>query len=444
MGRRTGLGSGCRILRLVKTVAFVPAKGSSERINNKNLRILDGDLLFKRKLRQLLENPLVHTVCLDTDSEEIAAEAADLPVEILRRPSQLATNATDGHELFAWECDQILGDLYLQCLCTAPFVDSATITRALTALHESPNHDSLVAVSSSKQYEWREGRPSYGEGRIPNSVDLPATTLEAMSLYIATRDVLRQKKRFGPHPLLFPLTPTELIDVNWPDDLLLAETIAAGQRAQENLQLAALAPYLTSALLSDILREMGLNQTLPKELTGFGRFFGRAKTLQLDAVGEGESWHGIYDALRSYDFVRPGDVIVVENKVPDHAYFGELNAQIAMRSGAVGAVIDGVTRDTDSVRQLGFPVFARGSYCLDIKFRGVMRAMNMPVVIGGVTIRNSDYVFADGDGVLVIPFAKWPHVREQALRNIEKEWQVGMSIALGRPQMQILSAIGDF
>ena len=41
----------------MRVVAFVPAKGESSRIRNKNTVILDGEYLFKRKLRQLLECP---------------------------------------------------------------------------------------------------------------------------------------------------------------------------------------------------------------------------------------------------------------------------------------------------------------------------------------------------------------------------------------------------
>lgn len=430
---------------MTRIVAFVPAKGSSDRIQNKNLAILDGEHLFKRKLRQLLACPIIDQVVLDTDNDPLAALAADLGVTRLQRPSALASNATDGHALFAWECAQVPpADLYLQTLCTAPFVNAATVQRAIETLQKSPEHDSLVAITRAKQYTWSNGEPDYGRGRIPNSVDLPAVTIEAMSLYIVRASVLSSGKRFGAKPLLFELSPTEAIDVNWPEELVLAETIAAGERAQENLRLAALTPYLTSAMLSDITHELHVGGPLPREITGGGRFFGRAKTMLLDRVGPDESWRGIYDALDSYQFVRPGDAIVVENRVKDRAYFGNLNAQLAVRAGACGAVIDGVTRDHDDVLKLGFPVFARGHYCADIKFEGTMRSMNMPIDVGGVPVRNGDYVFADRDGVVVVPFEHWPTVREQALRAIEKEWRIGMAVALGTPPKRILGDLGEF
>jgi regulator of RNase E activity RraA/CMP-N-acetylneuraminic acid synthetase len=430
---------------MTKIIAFVPAKGSSERIHNKNLSVLDGEYLFKRKLRQLLECPLIDEVYLDTDSDEVAGLASDLPVRRLHRPPALASNATDGHELFAWECSQTQADIYVQALCTAPFVGPETLNRALNQLICSKDHDSLIAVTEAKQYIWKDSEPSYGRGRIPNSVDLPITTIESMSLYAVRHDAALAGKRFGRNPLFLKLSPTENIDVNWPEDLLLAETVAAGCRAQDNLRLAALMPYLNSALLSDITREVGIPScALPREISGQRRFFGRAKTLLLDQCKPGEAWQGIYDALDSYQFIRPGDVIMVENRVKDRAYFGNLNAQLAIRAGAVGAVVDGVTRDKDDVNKLGFPVFARGHYCADIKFEGTLRAMNKPILIGNTPVANGDYIFADSDGVVVVPSQHWSEIHQRALKAIEKEFNVGLAVAIGKPPKRIFETLGEF
>src|SRR3954463_13513553 len=217
----------------MRTVAFVPAKGESNRISNKNTVVLDGDYLFKRKLKQLLACPEIDDVYLDTESDRIIELASDLPVKILKRNAKLASNKTDGHELFANECAKVDADIYIQCLCTSPFITADTMTRAIKALKAKKDSDSLVAVQKRKQYTWTKGRPAYGEGRIPNSVDLPDTVIESMGLYMVRKkkNAKRPKRRFGDSVILFELTDEEAFDVNWPDDLALAERICAGYRA---------------------------------------------------------------------------------------------------------------------------------------------------------------------------------------------------------------------
>jgi regulator of RNase E activity RraA/CMP-N-acetylneuraminic acid synthetase len=433
----------------MKIVAFVPAKGSSERISNKNLTILDGEHLFKRKLRQLLACPLIDEVYLDTDSDEIAALASDLPSHRLHRPPHLATNQTDGHEMFAWECSNVQADIYIQALCTAPFIDTETIERAIKKLLETPDADSLVAVTREKQYLWLEGSPIYlQEGHIPNSIDLPTQTIEAMSLYLVrSQKSSPPTKRFGKNPILFEITPQEAVDINWPQDLLLGEAIAAGLRAQENLRLGALRPHLKTAMLSDITRELGLNCTLPRDIAPRGlqrSLLGKAKTLLLDRADEKNHWSGIYNALNSYDFVRPGDIIIVENRVPERAYFGNLNASLAIRAGASGAIIDGVTRDSAEVAQLEFPVYSRGHYCKDIKFDGTMISANMPITIGDVPIKNNDYIIADHDGVVAIPQEHWSNIIKITWENLEKEQLISKQVAQGIHARKIFENIGAF
>lgn len=438
----------------LKIVAFVPAKGNSERVSDKNTRILDGEHLFKRKLLQALDCPAITEVCLDTESKVMADMASDLPVSWLQRPAELATNATDGHGMFAWECTQRPdADIWIQLLCTAPFVTAETIGRAIARLLAEPEADSLVAVTRAKQYCWTGQGPAYGTGRIPNSVELPETIVEAMSLYIVRRTGEgAATRRFGTRPILFDLDPIEQIDINHHHDLVIAETVAAGFRQAEVTRFRAMLPHLSSPVLSDILKERGHRVVLPKVLrpTSGGKFLGRAKTIELAALAERPDrspdgpWHGIYGALQSYRFVRPGDVIMVATDVPEYAYFGDLNANLAIRSGAVGAVIDGATRDTADVRALGLPVYARGQTCDDIKYEGTLKAMNRPITMGDVTIANGDVVFADADGIVAIPRALWPEIEEAAWNVLSNEARIRMQAARGRDVDAILAECGAF
>jgi len=71
--------------------------------------------------------------------------------------------------------------------------------------------------------------------------------------------------------------------------------------------------------------------------------------------------------------------------------------------GARGAVIDGLVRDVKSIQRLGFPVFAMGIKPVDSKGRGLVIDYNIPVQCGGILVTPGDLIFADFDGVVVIP-----------------------------------------
>jgi regulator of RNase E activity RraA len=70
--------------------------------------------------------------------------------------------------------------------------------------------------------------------------------------------------------------------------------------------------------------------------------------------------------------------------------------------------------------------------------------MNTPIEIGGVRVENGDYIFADEDGVVVIPYRIWSDVKERILEGIEKEWKVGMAVALGIEPKSIIGSYGEF
>jgi len=428
-------------------VAFVPAKGSSERIENKNAKLLDGRPLVVHTLDRLLKCQNVNEVYLDTESDEIAKLAKHLPVKIMKRNRFLASNGTDGHALFMNEVHHVEADIYVQALCTAPFVRPETVDLAIDILTRDTRYDSVALVRKEKQYLWTDDEPAYGLGRIPNSVELPSTIIEAMSLYVVRRDAaLTTGRRFGNRVHLLETSPIESIDVNTPGDFELAGYIASGQRERERVILRTLRTELTSPVLADILDRLGVHGAIRglQPLTPDARILGRAKTLKLRALEAGEDFHGIYDALKSYERIVANDVIVVENGVPDFAYFGDLNARLAIRAGAVGAIIDGATRDSNNVRALGFPVFARGTFCVDVRNRATVDDMDCPVTIGGQLVEPGDLVFADADGVIVIPKKHERRAIELAMETISKESKISLDIALNVPATRILSATGAF
>jgi 4-hydroxy-4-methyl-2-oxoglutarate aldolase len=94
------------------------------------------------------------------------------------------------------------------------------------------------------------------------------------------------------------------------------------------------------------------------------------------------------------------DVLVVATGGGTLAVLGELFATEARRRGLAGVVIDGRCRDLQGLRQVGLPVFARGT--VPMSGSTVSRSeLNLPVACGGVQVRPGDVVFGDDDGLVI-------------------------------------------
>ena len=121
------------------------------------------------------------------------------------------------------------------------------------------------------------------------------------------------------------------------------------------------------------------------------------------------------------DRVQPGDVLVLT--MPEArpvALLGELLATQAKGRGAAAVLIDAAVRDTEELRELGIPVWARW-----IRVRGANRAevgeIDVPVEVGGAAISPGDAVVLDADGAVVIAKERIEEVARASLERAENE-----------------------
>ncbi|WP_166378368.1 cytidyltransferase [Pseudoalteromonas sp. Z9A4] len=432
----------------MKVVAFLPAKGSSSRIESKNMRLMDGKPLFLHTLEKLVDSNIFDDVYLDTESDDVIEAASEVNCKILRRDQELATNKTDGNQMFMNEVRQVEADIYVQVLCTSPFICMDTIAKGIDVLKNNDDYDSAVLVRKEKIYTWDHNGPKYNVEKIPNSVDLDDTVIETMGLYIVKKEAaLKTKRRIGNTPLQLEASPLEAIDVNWPDDFLLAELIAAGKRERTRKLLGNIKNHLTSCILSDLLDDLGYPDQVIKGLTpNFNgtKLLGRAKTLRLRKLKDGECFKGIYDALYSYDTIVPDDIILVENETDEFAYFGELNANLAIRSGASGVIVNGKTRDGMEVMSTGLPVFSKGYSCQDVRKRATLDNFNKTINLNGIAVEPECLVFADDEGVIIIPKLIENQVIEEVYKRTANEKKILSEIASGVEISEITKKYGFF
>ena len=227
------------IAPIPSVVAFVPAKGTSTRVANKNIRLLGDKSLFLYVLDTLLTCHTIQEVYLDTEAQTVLNLAKGRKHKELHRPEKFASNSTDGNQLLLYEAGQFPhADIYVQVLPTAPFLSRQTIDEAVFKLAVEKDYDSVFAARKEKRYLWYpDGTPqNYELFHIPNSTELSDTITEAMSLYVIRRATLFNcRSRIGKKPYILQIPLLESIDINTEEDFAFAEIIRHGLKKEESL-----------------------------------------------------------------------------------------------------------------------------------------------------------------------------------------------------------------
>jgi regulator of RNase E activity RraA len=199
--------------------------------------------------------------------------------------------------------------------------------------------------------------------------------------------------------------------------------------------LSHLQDTLYAAVIADVLDAHGRrNQVLAAGIAhraGGRTVVGRAATMLAcdEAAVVGEPYAA---QVAATDALRPGDVVVAAAAVPSGcAFWGELFSTAALARGARGAIVDGLVRDTGKIDALGFPTFASGVRPVDSMGRATVRAANVPIRCGGVVVHPGDLVFAERDGIVVVPAEIEEEVVEAALAKATKENDMRAEIAAG-------------
>jgi 4-hydroxy-4-methyl-2-oxoglutarate aldolase len=183
------------------------------------------------------------------------------------------------------------------------------------------------------------------------------------------------------------------------------------------------------AAVCDILDELGFrNQAMHQRLRPLlpdpvnCGFIGRARTfrwMETDYIAE-DNPYGL--EIEAMDSLRTNDVAVHSTDYAGtNAPWGELMSTVAKRNGAAGCVCDSQIRDCIKIIKMGFPVYYSGIRPLDSKGRALVNAYDVPVRCGEVLVHPGDIVYADFDGIVVVPKDAEKEVFQKADEKVNKE-----------------------
>ncbi len=212
----------------MKTACFIPIKANSERVKEKNFRLLNGKKLYTYVFDHVREADVFDDIYVDTNSVEVSKVAQEYGFKVIERLPELAANTANGNDLLVYHYLKYPGyDYYFQLFATAPYLQSQTIRECFFELDNSTYNDSIFTATENHSFYWLSGNPiNYRPCILPRSQDMLPVVEETTGLYgIKAKALEKYRCRIGAKPIIKTISKFEAVDINTEEDLKIAEFI---------------------------------------------------------------------------------------------------------------------------------------------------------------------------------------------------------------------------
>ncbi len=226
-----------------RVLAVVTARGGSKGLPRKNILPLGGKPLIAWTLEAARDALYVDRTVVSTDDDEIAAVAAALGAEIIRRPSDLAVDAAPVEPAVLHALDSVGGqfDYVVLLQPTSPFREGADIDGCVEACvrADAPACIAMSEPPKSPFWMFRLEADKRLESLFPGKMawrrqDLPPVYSVNGVVYVARVDWLRRTRRFLAEGAIGWVMPRErTFDIDSAFDMEMAEAYLVARAARK-------------------------------------------------------------------------------------------------------------------------------------------------------------------------------------------------------------------
>ncbi len=208
-------------------VALVPLRGGSKSIPDKNIRLIAGKPLCAWVLEAACQSGVFTKIVVSTDSPRIAevVKGLHLPVEILERPAELATDHATTEAVMLHAASALNFEVLATIQATSPLVKSIDFQKACD-LFQAGGYDSLLTAVRTKRFFWNDDGSAlnYTPRQRPRRQDFSGSLMENGAFYFTKRSVLEHTScRLGGRIGIYEMAAASAVEIDEPEDWALVE-----------------------------------------------------------------------------------------------------------------------------------------------------------------------------------------------------------------------------
>jgi len=213
----------------MRVVAFIPARGGSKSISQKNIKVFCGKPLIFWNLQEL-QNSNVDDIIVATDSAEIKSVVNAFNFSKVKVYDRNKDNAQDISSTESVMLEYISdvnlseNDVFILVQVTSPFTQSIHFNEGLELFNK---YDSVLTCCTPKRFIWRNGKAlNYDIYNRPRRQEHKGMLIENGAFYISSvADIKSTKNRISGDIGIYEMPEYTYTEIDEPEDWIVAESL---------------------------------------------------------------------------------------------------------------------------------------------------------------------------------------------------------------------------
>ena len=213
----------------MSVIAFIPARGGSKSIPEKNIKSFCGKPLIFWNLQEL-QNSNADNIVVATDSEKIKNIVNSFnfsKVSVYDRSNENSQDISSTESvMLEYINSKSLSDTdtFMLVQATSPFTQKNHLNEGLELFEK---HDAVLSCCESKRFSWRDGKSlNYDIYNRPRRQDFEGTLIENGAFYISSvSDIKKTKNRISGDIATYKMPEFTYTEIDEPEDWIVAESL---------------------------------------------------------------------------------------------------------------------------------------------------------------------------------------------------------------------------